>query len=519
MTGRPGTAPGPPDGFDPGEVTALDVLPGDDVTVICGWIDAAPTDAVILHVIHGNARLAGELGMRRLAHHAAESGRALAIVTRSRSLAGRARQAGLPVASRPDRIRWDAGGYRVLWLGATGVRLPRTGRLIPAFLVVALAGVAAWLALTMGPAATVTLVPPQDTVSRTVTATVSSARTTADIPGLLLPGRTATVSFTVTLAKRSTGTALAPVSRARAELLVANEGSEDVSLPAGALLLAGPGGPLFALDRPALLPPGATLGVSATALAAGSAGNVPAGAIDRWRDPSYAAVTVRQPRPATGGAEGPVPAVAGADIAALTAEAEGLARSAALLSRAITAVEGMAIPRTATATVSFDDPSDLAGALLDTLLLRATYTVSVLAIPPDVVDALARALLAPPGPRSVMVPGSATAADTGIVSGSDADGGERVELEIRAAFTRDLAPADIKDAVKGRSKAGAVASIEGRYGITDAGVDLAPRWAPWVPRFGFRITVRFRSPAPPGGATAETGPPDGSATANASPRP
>jgi hypothetical protein len=520
VIGGPGSPPGPTDEIDSGDVTALDVLPGDDVAVVCGWIDAAPTDAVVLYVMRGNSQLASELGMRRLAHHAAESGRSVAIVTRSWSLAGRARQAGIPVAARIDRVRWDAGGHRVLWFGTTSLKLPRLGRYGPALAIAAVLGVMAWLALSMAPAATVTFAPPQDDFARTLTVSVSSSRTTADIPRLLLPGHTVTVSHTITLARRTTGSATAPTGRARVELTITNGGAEDVSLPAGSVLLAGEDGPLFALDRHALLPARGTLGVTATALMPGPAGNVPPAAIDRWRDAAYSTVTVTNPAAATGGADGPVPAVAAEDIAAITAEAEALASSASLLAQAFHEHSADAVlARTATATVTFDDPAGLLGTEADTLLLRVTYTVTALAIRADAIDALARALLAPPGTRSVFVPGSARAVDTGAVNGRDADGGELVEIELRAAFTRDVLPGDVKDLVKGRSQSGALASIEERYGIADAEVDLAPGWAPWVPRFGFRIDVKFRPPAPPGGDAAEGEPPHGSATANASPRP
>lgn len=517
MNGGPAPAPGDP---GPAAITALDVLPGDDVAVVCGWIDAAPTDAVVLYVMRGNGQLAGELGMRRLAHHAAENGRSIAIVTRSRALAARARQAGIPVARRPDRIRWDAGGYHVIWLRGNGVRLPRAGRSAQAFAVVGVLGVLAWLAVTVAPAATVTLVPPQDEYARVLTVSVSTARTTADIPRLLLPGRTVTATRTITLVQPTTGTAVAPVDRATASLTLTNDGPEEVVLPAGALLVAGEGGPLFRLDRPARLPPGGTLGVTATALVPGPAGNVPAGSINRWRDAANSVVSVTNPAPASGGADGPVPAVAAADVAAITARAAALARSATLLAQGFDAGLADAVLRgTATASVDFEDPAGLVGRAMDMLVLPVTYTLSAVAIPAGVVDELARALLTPPAAPATFVPGSARAADTGLISGSDADGDALVEIDVRASFTRGITGADVKGAVKGRSKAAALANLAGRYGIAGAEVDLSPGWAPWLPRFGFRIDVRFRPPETPGGDPAEREPPERSGTARASPRP
>src|SRR5690606_21195862 len=96
----------------------------EDVAGVCGRLDTAPTWAIVIHAPDGNRQLSTELGMRRLLRHAEESGRMVAVATRSSSLASRARGLGVPVARKPDHIRWDAPG-RVVWrLGGMSIAAP-----------------------------------------------------------------------------------------------------------------------------------------------------------------------------------------------------------------------------------------------------------------------------------------------------------------------------------------------------------------------------------------------------------
>ncbi|HQW51981.1 MAG TPA: hypothetical protein PL082_07985, partial [Tepidiformaceae bacterium] len=70
----------------------------EDIAAICGRVDTAPTWAVVIHAPDGNRQLSTELGMRRLVRHGEESGKVVAIATRSSGLASRARQVGIPVS-------------------------------------------------------------------------------------------------------------------------------------------------------------------------------------------------------------------------------------------------------------------------------------------------------------------------------------------------------------------------------------------------------------------------------------
>jgi len=80
--------------------------------------------------------------------------------------------------------------------------------------------------------------------------------------------------------------------------------------------------------------------------------------------------------------------------------------------------------------------------------------------------------------------------------------------------------------VKGKSAEGAKSTLEERYGIQEAKVRVTPSWAPWVPRFGFRISVTLREPdeetrgsGAPATANAAVPTPTSAATPATNPRP
>ena len=61
--------------------------------------------------------------------------------------------------------------------------------------------------------------------------------------------------------------------------------------------------------------------------------------------------------------------------------------------------------------------------------------------------------------------------------------------------------------MRGRSATSAEAELRSRYGNGDVEIELSPGWAPWLPRFGFRIDVAYAvrppEPAPDGAETAD----------------
>lgn len=201
-----------------GLASVIAVDRADDIAAICGRLDSAPTYAVVVHAPRGNRQLATELGMRRLVRHAEESGRVMAVATRSSSLANRARQAGVPTSRRPENVRWDSGGHRVIGLGRWSFVSPSFGAWFQYLSIIIVFGVLGAVALAVGPSARVVVSSPTETVTKTVSIRAATQRTEVDVDGLRLPAREVTGIHRLTVALAATG---APVAGSTAKTVSA----------------------------------------------------------------------------------------------------------------------------------------------------------------------------------------------------------------------------------------------------------------------------------------------------------
>ncbi|GAB4334924.1 MAG: hypothetical protein Kow0010_22190 [Dehalococcoidia bacterium] len=474
-----------------GLASVIYVARDDDIAAICGRIDSAPTFAVVLHAPRGNHAISRELGMRRVIRHAEDAGKTVAVATRSPSLASRARQAGLPVAWRPERIRWDAGGRVVVGLGPVSVKMPPIGRYVSGLLLlVAIAAVGAAL-LFAAPSATVTVVPPTEVREATVIVTASTTTQGFDPADMRVPATGVSASRQITLAVPTTGSIQVPVAAATVTLTVSNGGDAPVTVPAGAIATT-EDGVAFATDDAVEVPPDGEAVITATAVAAGPGGNVPAGAVTRWEDGALAGLAVTNPEDAAGGASEPRRAVDAADIVAIRQLVEELAVSDALRQSLVEQRPNDAVfLRTAEVRVIEGKPSANAGDVANVVFMDVTVRVSALAILSETLDEVARVVLGD-GPGD-LVPGTVRAVETGARQVNLDEGAIRTELLVSAAFARGITAGSIRSAVKGKSADKAKSTLAERYGIQEADVDLTPGWAPWLPRFDFRIDVRLQS--------------------------
>lgn len=464
----------------------------EDVAAICGRVDTAPTYAVVLNAPQGNRQLTTELGMRRLKRHAEESGRVIAIATSAVALASRARQMGIPVARRPEHVRWEAGGRRVLRLFGHSAVAPSIGRYVQVatILVAAFALVAA--ALTMAPSVRIVAYPPVEVLARTVTVTASEDRTEIDFDRLALPATEVAAERKLTFAVRTTGSVAVPTGPARVELTITNPGATDITLPAGTIATSASGAEFELVDA-TVVPAGKT--AVSQARASGDAGtDAPANALAAWKDATFAALTVTNAAAAARATE-PRQAVDAKDIDALRAMADGLADSDVLkqMLREERPHDAVFLG-TARVEVSSAEPGAVVGDLADVVLMEVTVTITALAISSAVLDEVARAVLGDDS-AGEFIPGSVTAIETRAAD-VDADSGDiRTELSLRGEFARGLTRDTIRSAVKGKSESGARSTLAARYGIQQSEVRLTPGWAPWLPRFAFRIRVELRSEA------------------------
>ncbi len=498
-----------PDGDDglSGLASVVQVDRGEDVAAICGRIDTAPTFAVVVHAPGGNRQLGTELGMRRLQRHAEDSGKVIAIATGAGTLANRARQIGIPVARRPDHVRWDAGGRATARVVGRTLIVPAAGRYVRAVVALATAGLLLAAALTVAPSASIVAFPPVEEVAKTVTITASPDRDRVDLATLTVPARKVSAEQTITLAVRTTGKAPVATGQARMALAVTNSATSDRLVAAGAQLLAGPESVAFEVASEAVVPAGRTATLNAIAREPGAKGNVPAGTALRWKDATYEPLSVTNPAAASGGQTEERPAVDANDIVAINGLAGDLGLSETIRRIVLTArPQDAVLLGTAETAIEPGELSAVAGAPADMLTLEVKVTVTAFAVLAGALEDIARQVLVAEHARGEFIPGSVTAVETGARQLNPKDGTITTDIEVRGRFARDITRTSLRNAVKGGSRASAKSTLARRYGIDDAEVDVSPDWAPRLPRFGFRISVELRS-RPLSGATQSEGAP------------
>ena len=466
----------------------------EDIAAICGRVDGAPTWAVVIHAPDGNRQLSTELGMRRLVRHGEEAGKVVAIATRSSSLASRARQVGVPVSRRPESVRWDAGGRHVVGLGRWSLATPAVGRYVQLVVIAAVGLLALGLVLTMAPSAKIVAYPPTETVSSVVTITASEDFTEVDLETLEVPASRVTGEQVITLAMAPTGTTEVGVEPAKVSVLITNGTQADVVVAAGTVLLAGPTFFPFELDETTTVPRAGNITGTATAARPGADGNLGAGTVGGWLDEKFRFLGITNPEAASGGVSEPRPAVDPQDVVSLQTLAKALEGSEAIKRGLVEARPHDAVfLRTAETTVEYALPEPPVGTPTDVVLLRVTVKVSALAVLAETLDRLARQVLQAEGGEGEFLPGTVTALETGARQLDAATGLIRTEVRLQGEFARGVTAAAVKDAVKGKSPEDARSTLSERYGIQEAEVQLTPGWAPWVPRFGFRVEVELRS--------------------------
>ena len=495
----PPPAPGPAAPAEQPERALASVVPigrHEPIDGICGRIDAAPSLAVVLHAPSGNRAMSEELGLRRVARHVETSGRLFAIATRSGILTRRARAQGIPVATNPRRVHWGSGGRIVVRLGFTTLLVPPFGRYAQ-YVALAVFILAAAAALyTAGPSTTVRVYPPTESVEGLTVVRASTRIDEIDLERRVLPATVISVEREVLLAVPTTGEVIQGVAPATAILRLENPTSAAIVVPAGAVIFGVPDFVPFEVDIDVTVPAGANAFVPVTARDEGSQGNVPAGSITQWRSIELAVLTATNQAPASGGADEPRRAVAPADIRALESLATEIAEGAPPASILTSArPDHGIIVRSAIVTVTLGEPSAEPGTPADAVFMQVQTTIEALAIAPEVLETLARSLLTAPEGAGELVPGAVRGLETGERQIDHSDGSFTSELRITAEFPLGPSPAEIEDAVGGRTSEAAVAELGTRYALDDVEIDLTPGWAPRLPRFGFRIDVEFGSRA------------------------
>ena len=502
--------------------SVVDIDRGEDIAGICGHVDTAETFAVIINAPRGNRELASELGARRLVRHAEESGKVVAIATRNRSLAARARQMRIPVARKPERMRWDAGGRHVVGAFGASVALPPIGRFVQLTVILAVVAIIVILALTMAPAATITAYPPTETLTKTIAITATENLDKPDYTKMNVPAQQVSTTRDLTIPVIVTGKAPVGTAAATTSVVIHNTGNTAVTVPKGAIVGAIGNNVTFALDADTAVPASGDAQAHVTAMQPGTAGNVAAGALSHWLDDSYSGLDVTNPSAAGGGADTERLAVAQTDIDNARQEALALEGSSSIKQLVVADHPHDAVfPETAAATTTVSGLPAV-GTPMDTMLVNVKVHVTALAVLESSLNALAQQQLAPQAGTGQFIPGSVGASEA---APANVNGGVVTALlNLHGDFARDVSADAIRNAVKGKSKDDVQSTLATRYGIQKADVGLTPGWAPWLPRFGFRIDVHLRGATPTPTATPEGSTPNGAsptaaATANSTPNP
>lgn len=484
------------------------VDPREEVAAVCGRVDTAPTWAVVINAPDGNRQLSTELGMRRLLHHASDGGKVVAIATRSSSLSARAREMGVPVARRPENIRWEAGGRRVVRVGRfINFAAPGIGRYVQVAFIVAVAFAALFLILAMAPSASVTAYPPTETMNSVVTITAVEARTQIDFDSLEVPAARVSSEQRFTLALKTTGTTQVGVTAATAVVTISNATAAGVLVAAGTIVLAGPDSFPFALDSAVTVPAGGNIDTPATAQRPGANGNVAAGAISGWEAEKFRFLKLSNAAPAKGGVSQPRPAVDSRDVVALRDLAKALEASDTVKGRLIEARPHDAVfLSTSEGVADYGEPHPVTGTPADFVTLDVTIRLSALAVEESTLNELARRVLGKGAAGGEFIPGTVRAVETGARQVDTETGLIKTELRLQGEFARGVSEAAVRNAVKGRTEDGARSTLAGRYGIEDVDVRLSG-WAPRLPRFAFRISVSLaaREPRTGSGITSSNG--------------
>lgn len=499
----PGSVSG--DELEEDVVSVVSVDKSDEVAIVCGRVDSATSPWVVIHAARGNRALSTELGMRRLRRHAEESGRLVAIATRSPSLAGRARSVGIAVASRPEYVRWDAPGRTVIRVAGRSIAFPALGRFFQFAVLLGGAFALAYILIAVAPSAHVVAYPETDLLTETIAITAPRNVEQADLDTLTVPATDVSASTVLTLALPVTGSAPRGTEPAVVSLTATNTTAADVTVPAGSIALA-TDDVAFATLEDATVPAGGVAPIPARSEELGALLNVGASTITRWQGEAFPGVTVTNPEPAAGGVSVSVPAVDPRDIVALRQLQAEVRESGAV--RQILATER---PHDAifldTAFVQgeeVDEPA-AAGTPTDLLLVRYRLTITARAIDADTLERIARMVLRD-GDGGEFIPGSVTALQVPGTASVSEDDTLAASFEVAGLFARDITTEEVRDAVKGRSTESAKSTLQERYGIQEADVDLTPGFAPRLPRFGFRINVDFREP--PTESAGDTNPAD-----------
>lgn len=466
----------------------------DGILDVVDRIEATRATEVILVVPREARALRDPAAWPHIAAVAKRNALALGVVAPRGDVRSYARQNGLPAATSVGRVV-QAPHHRIQ-LGDREFYVPRIawGGLIRGAILIAGLWFVTITACNTIPSAEVVIVPASEEVTTSLRVRLNPI---ADVPDLELgvqPATTFTHEFTHTIAAVTTGEVEVPDERATVVLQFSNASEEDRVVSAGSRI-DDENGISFATDADITVAAGSVATIGATAVQAGTSGNVPFDTLT-LSDDLPEGVTVTNPAAASGGTDKLVPAVDEADVAQVTALSDEVLRRIGERELFATVTEGTVFPQTISVSIFSQEPLANPGDPADTFLVDYTAIVSAVVVTDAQAIATGEALLlAQLDATHALLPGSTTAS----IDEARVEGGTVTALLTATGLVAELIDTQIvREAISGDSPADARAEIQTLLALEGTPqIDLRPDFIPWrwLPRNADRITITYAGPA------------------------
>lgn len=315
----------------------IQLAPDDDITSIRTRLEWTDARRVLMIVPRQNKALRSLVHQKVLARTADTLNIELALVTQDGKTRDAAKQAGIKtfaaewIARRKKFIRQETPKAKSGKIAPPQLKViekpPRRMRIqdrklvlvigsgkvgcLQQLIALILAGVLALaltvLVLILAPGAKVTLIPKVDVISTTITLTAdpSGAVTDIDPENNLIPAKPIQVELTLSTTVRTIDTEKAPTDFAKGTVVIFNRTQDEQIVPISTTVRTSSGVPIeFITTQTATVPAGtgATTSTTIIAVKPGPRGNVPAGQINRFANPSLGLlVRVINDQPTGGG--------------------------------------------------------------------------------------------------------------------------------------------------------------------------------------------------------------------------
>lgn len=447
----------------------------DDLGTIRSKLEASTAEEIYLVLPNRSPVLRTPLEFRILARIANEVSSETVIVSGDGSRRRLAQQEGFRTRQSLRSLRhlMQEPGARAPavtlpdWVPSVGVLFTT---LLPLVLVVA--AVAAVL-----PQLRVTLVPQTTSVDRDLDITVDPAVQVADVARGILPGELLNQQFQVPGSIPIPGNRTVGQEKARGEVAITSRRPDESSVPRGSRV-AVPGGPVFITDQDLRVVPNVAARVGVTAIEAGAAGNVPAGAITAFDNPNFENLQVTNQRALTGGTDRTAKIVTAEDQASLREQLLQRATDQGFFELRARATQERSLPEVGLRIKVDNEAFDQAvGTEADQLSGRLTVTASAVAFQNVRFNELVQNMVVRSVGGNARLEGKATISPPGVL------GMEAQRVKMRTHATGVVVPVldegELETSLRGKSLAEARAAIARLSGLAEpARVEMSPSWAP-----------------------------------------